>query len=180
MLLSDSHSDGTHSLQRICWRASDVILHFSKSVPIKKQTHLHLGWPEVRTFVTNFQFWVNYSFKYTVDPKCTWTRIPYLMNGCHYITQQQNMYVKNNTCKGYCLKQRHHVLTVKQYISSFIHLINIILTPAVIITNMSQKREVNREKMFGKQMHQMAADSGPLSSYHLKQAHTVCSATQGQ
>ncbi len=42
----DSHSDGTHSLQRIHWWASDVMLHFSKSGPMKKQTHLHLGWPE--------------------------------------------------------------------------------------------------------------------------------------
>ncbi len=42
----DSHSDGTHSLQRIhCW-ASDGMLNLSKSVLIKKQTHLHLGWPE--------------------------------------------------------------------------------------------------------------------------------------
>ncbi len=37
-----SHSDGTHSLQRIhCW-ASDVRLNFSKSV----NKHLHLGWPD--------------------------------------------------------------------------------------------------------------------------------------
>ncbi len=41
----DSHSDGTHSLQRILWWASDVMLHFSNFVPIK-QTNLHLGWPE--------------------------------------------------------------------------------------------------------------------------------------
>ncbi len=35
----DSHSDGTHSLQRIhCW-TSDGMLNFSKSVPMKKQTH---------------------------------------------------------------------------------------------------------------------------------------------
>ncbi len=59
---------------------------------------------------------------------------------------------------------------------NFIHLINIILTPAVIIPNVSQKREVNREKLFCKQMHQMAAVSGPLSSYHLKQAHMFCNA----
>ncbi len=42
----DSHSDGTHSLQMIHWWTSDVMLHFSKSVPVKKQTHLHLNWPE--------------------------------------------------------------------------------------------------------------------------------------
>ncbi len=40
----DSHSDGTHSLQRIhCW-SSDVMQNFSKSVLMKKQTHF--GWPE--------------------------------------------------------------------------------------------------------------------------------------
>ncbi len=38
------HSDGTHSLQRIHWWASDVMLNFSKSD--EKQTHLHLGWPK--------------------------------------------------------------------------------------------------------------------------------------
>ncbi len=32
----DSHSDGTHSLQRIHWWASDVMLHFSKSVMMEK------------------------------------------------------------------------------------------------------------------------------------------------
>ncbi len=42
----DSHSDGTHSLQRIrCW-TSDVMLHFSKSALMKKQTHLHFEWLE--------------------------------------------------------------------------------------------------------------------------------------
>ncbi len=30
--------DGTHSLQRIYWWASDVMLNFSKSAPMKKQT----------------------------------------------------------------------------------------------------------------------------------------------
>ncbi len=38
----DSNSDGTHSLQSIHWWASDAMLHFSKSVLMKKQTHLHL------------------------------------------------------------------------------------------------------------------------------------------
>ncbi len=38
-----AHSDGTHSLQRIQWRASDVMLYFSKSVLMMKLTLLHLG-----------------------------------------------------------------------------------------------------------------------------------------
>ncbi len=35
-----SHSDGTHSLQKICWWANDVMLNVFKSVLMKKQTHL--------------------------------------------------------------------------------------------------------------------------------------------
>ncbi len=45
-----SHSDGTHSLQR----AIDVMLNYSKSVPLKKQ--IYLRWP------ANLHFWMNYLF----------------------------------------------------------------------------------------------------------------------
>ncbi len=56
------HSDGTHSLQRIHWWASDVMLHFSKSFPMKKQTHLHwMAWGWIH-FLQIKNFWVNYSF----------------------------------------------------------------------------------------------------------------------
>ncbi len=41
----DSHSDGTHLQQRIHWWTSDVMLNFSKSLLLKKQTHLNLGSP---------------------------------------------------------------------------------------------------------------------------------------
>ncbi len=37
----DSHSDGTHSLQRIHWWDSDGKINFSKSLPVIKQTHLY-------------------------------------------------------------------------------------------------------------------------------------------
>ncbi len=37
----DPHSDGTHSLQMIHWYASDEMQKISKSVPVKKQTHVH-------------------------------------------------------------------------------------------------------------------------------------------
>ncbi len=33
-----THSDGTHSLKRINWSERDVMLNFSKSVLMKKQT----------------------------------------------------------------------------------------------------------------------------------------------
>ncbi len=52
----DPHSDGTHSLQRIHWWASDVMLKFSTSVPMKKQTHQHLGWPEGEYIYSKFPF----------------------------------------------------------------------------------------------------------------------------
>ncbi len=39
----DSHYDGTHSLQSIHWGACNEMVHFSKSVLMEKQTHLHLG-----------------------------------------------------------------------------------------------------------------------------------------
>ncbi len=65
----DSHSDGTHSLQRIHWWVSDVMLHFSKSVLMKKQTHLHLRWPEGEYISANLHFWVNYSFKTKTERK---------------------------------------------------------------------------------------------------------------
>ncbi len=38
----DSHSDGTHSLQRIHWWASNVMLNVSKFVLMKKQSHLQI------------------------------------------------------------------------------------------------------------------------------------------
>ncbi len=59
----DSHSDGTHSLQRIHWWASDVMLHFSKSVQMKKKNLIYiLDSSRMSTLPTNFHFWVNYSF----------------------------------------------------------------------------------------------------------------------
>lgn len=51
-------SDGNHSLQKLYWWASDVMLIFSKSVPLKKQTLPWIAWKGV-----HFHFWVNHSFK---------------------------------------------------------------------------------------------------------------------
>ncbi len=42
----NSNYDGTHLLQRIHWWANNAMIHLSKPVLIKKQTALHLGWPE--------------------------------------------------------------------------------------------------------------------------------------
>ncbi len=75
----NSHSDGTHSLQKIHWWASDVMVYFSKSVPMKKQSHLHLKC----TFLANIHFCVYYSFKWKHEfylellcnmlMRCIWT-----------------------------------------------------------------------------------------------------------
>ncbi len=75
----DSHSDGTHSLQSIHWWASDAMLHFSKSVPMKKQTHLHLEWPEIK-FSAYLHFWVNYSFNLLSAPN----KLLCYLNNCFY------------------------------------------------------------------------------------------------
>ncbi len=40
----DSHSDGTHSLQRIYWCASDAMQNLFKSVPVGKKTTFWMGW----------------------------------------------------------------------------------------------------------------------------------------
>ncbi len=50
----DSRSDGTHSLQTIRLWASDVMLHFSKSVPMKKHTHLHVQPQGVLVFISGW------------------------------------------------------------------------------------------------------------------------------
>ncbi len=59
----NSHSDGTHLLRRNHWWGRDVLLNFSKSVLMKKQTSLHFGLPEREYIFSKFSFWVNYSFK---------------------------------------------------------------------------------------------------------------------
>ncbi len=61
----DSHSDGTHSLQRIHWWASDAMIHFSKSVLIKNKLICILN--DLRGSTFSFfkcHIWVNYSFKF--------------------------------------------------------------------------------------------------------------------
>jgi len=55
----DFHSDGTHSLQRIHYCASDVMINFAKYVQMKK---LILDGLRVSIFSANFHFWMKYSF----------------------------------------------------------------------------------------------------------------------
>ncbi len=50
----DSHSNGTHSLQRVHWWASDVNLNFSKSVLMNKQAQF--GCPEGEYIFSKFVF----------------------------------------------------------------------------------------------------------------------------
>ncbi len=58
----DSHSDGTHSLQRI---QVMLILNLSKSVLMKKQAHLHLGWPENEYILSKFSIFLGEQFSKT-------------------------------------------------------------------------------------------------------------------
>ncbi len=59
----DSHSDGTHSLQRIHWWASDAVLHFSKSDEETNPSTSWMAWGWIKIFSANLHSWVNYSFK---------------------------------------------------------------------------------------------------------------------
>ncbi len=54
--LLNSQSDGTHSLQRINLWGSTVMPNFSKSVLIKKQTYVHLWWPEMKYIFSKLSF----------------------------------------------------------------------------------------------------------------------------
>ncbi len=54
----DSHSDGTHSLQRIHWWATDVMIHFSKSETNSSTSWMAWGW-------VNFQ--QNFIFGWTIS-----------------------------------------------------------------------------------------------------------------
>ncbi len=58
-----AHSGGTQSLQRMHWWASDVMLNLSKSVLMKKQTHLQIWWPEDEYIISKLNFYVKHSFK---------------------------------------------------------------------------------------------------------------------
>ncbi len=62
MFLSDSHSDGTHSLTAEHPLLSDAMLHFSKSVLIKKQIQLILDGLQVVS--ANFHFGVELFLSY--------------------------------------------------------------------------------------------------------------------
>ncbi len=64
----DSNSDGAHSLQRIHWWASDLMLNFSKSLLMKKQGD---------AFSANLYFWVKCSSKAKL--KSSFVKISFLI-----------------------------------------------------------------------------------------------------
>ncbi len=109
----DSHSDGTHSLQRIHWESSDVMLNFSKSVPDwGKLTHLHVGWSvgeQITIFGWTFPLIYGWgTFKVTVNryklhklkifkfwSECNWS----ILN-CYYFIKSLNRAIF--TIKHFC------------------------------------------------------------------------------
>ncbi len=76
--LFDSHSDGTHSLQRIHWFSSrSKLIYILDNLRVSK-------------YVANFHFWVNYSFK--------WKQI-YMNMQCHINELLKNNLNNNNNEK---------------------------------------------------------------------------------
>ncbi len=67
----DSHSDGTHSLQRIHRWASDVMLNYFHLFRWSKKTHLHLGWSKgwVKFQQIFSPLTMNYSFNEKLENK---------------------------------------------------------------------------------------------------------------
>ncbi len=63
----DSHSDGTHSVQRIHWWATDAMLHFSKSVLMKKKLIYILDGLMMSKYLANFHFWVSSSVQFNTS-----------------------------------------------------------------------------------------------------------------
>ncbi len=77
------YSDGTHSLQRIHWWASDVMLNFSRSVQMKKQTHLQYILDGLR---------VKYTFKSVCQKQlCFFSRL-WLKCSIHMVSILQCLY----------------------------------------------------------------------------------------
>ncbi len=67
----DSHSDGTHSLQRIHWWATNVNLHFSKSVLMKKKPIYILDglkWTHLN-FLNELVLFLQLLSSYTIFPR---------------------------------------------------------------------------------------------------------------
>ncbi len=85
----DSHSDGTHSLQRIYWWASAVMLNFTQSGLLKTQAHLHLGWPAGEQNFSKFSFLGELLFQHwTVFAWC-WTVMSWwVMKSCIWVFQE--------------------------------------------------------------------------------------------
>ncbi len=123
----DSHSDGTHSLQSIHWWTSDVMLHFSKSVLMKKKTHLHLGWPEVSA---NFHFWMNYSFKYS----CRKDFEQNISFWLHWTHDDLN----NNPCLAASRPDTHSHITSSQLIK---------IVPVWVVKKKHTKKRQQQQKM---------------------------------
>ncbi len=90
----DSDSDGTHSLQRMHWWASDVMLNFSRSVQMKKRTHLH---PKGEFFFCNVYkkisswksstnvYWLNAEHSMVFVMLCLWT-CPFMLSGSDVVS----------------------------------------------------------------------------------------------
>ncbi len=61
----DSHSDSTHSLQKIHWWASDVMLNFSRSVRMKTNSSTSWsawGWVNCQNFFSSWKSLPNVQF----------------------------------------------------------------------------------------------------------------------
>ncbi len=124
----DSHSDGTHSLQRVHWWASDVMLHFSTS---DEERNSSISW-NFQQFILNkdeipvenpwFQIWISYIHIVTVKT----TRIARIktitavfLTGCQRTRVWTCSRIPHKTCSEIQPWKQTHKNTTLTFISLF-------------------------------------------------------------
>ncbi len=117
-----THSDGTHSLQRIHWWTSDAML--SKSVPMKKQNH----------FQQIFLFRVNHSLNERL-PLCIGADSPFISLLTGAFLNVYNAYVVHST-HSYSVISRVLFSFIGQFITHLHVWMNLIIAVVVLQTDL--------------------------------------------
>ncbi len=106
----DSHSDGTHSLQRIHWWASDVMLHFSK----RNKLMSFLDGLRVNRFLPNFHFGMNYSFKFHMNAQRHTLQMGIQLCKKVHIEDLSDHLLREIISQSQCISQENQQVRVKR------------------------------------------------------------------
>ncbi len=81
------------AVQWIHWWPSDLMLHFSKYIPMKKQANRHLGWPKSEYIFSSFQLLF---FKECGMEKSSWTVLKNTVSPFVFHEQKKVLWVCNS------------------------------------------------------------------------------------